>query len=313
MKLKDFMPSILSKARFRGSQSRSVRRLQQEVEEAKILAAKSLMHQFQTLDRVDRLSDVEFKVFSQFGDDGIIQYLIKRLGVRTETFVEFGVEDYRESNTRFLLLNNNWRGLVMDGSESHVRAIRQDDAYWRHDLTAVCAFIDRDNICDLLAEHGFNGRLGILSIDLDGNDYWVWERITNVDPVIVIVEYNALFGFDRAVSIPYDASFHRTSAHASNLYWGCSLKALCSLAETKGYALVGCNGNGNNAYFVKRDQLNDLRPLTAEEGFVDSRFRESRDAQGNLTYLSGEDRIQAVREMPLVDVTNGGAVLVGDL
>ena len=125
------------------------------------------------------------KVFSQFGDDGIIQYLIQHLQVQPQSFVEFGVENYSEANTRFLLLNDNWRGLVLDGSEDSLEALRSEDIYWRHDLTAVAAFIDRDNINGLLARNGFSGRLGLLSIDIDGNDYWVWERIDCVTPSLV--------------------------------------------------------------------------------------------------------------------------------
>jgi hypothetical protein len=122
-----------------------------------------------------------------------------------------------------------------------------------------------------------------------------------------------VFGPRRAVSIPYNPDFYRTAAHPSNLYWGCSLAALCHLAEKKGYAHVGCNSNGNNAYFVRRDRLADLSPLTPEQGYVESLFRESRDAQGRLTYLSGSARRAAIAEMPLVDVVSGETLRVGDL
>ena len=109
--------------------------------------------------------------------------------------------------------------------------------YWRHDLTALCRWIDRDNIDTLLMEAGFSGEIGILSIDIDGNDYWVWERIEAARPVIVIAEYNSVFGRNRAVTIPYDPVFNRTRSHHSNLYWGASLKALVSLGRRKGYAV----------------------------------------------------------------------------
>ena len=120
----------------------------QKIDEAKILAAQTLIRQIRTAGVVRCLTDIEFKVFSQFGDDGIIQYLIHHLDL-PHSFVEFGVEDYTEANTRFLLVNDNWRGLVMDGSRKHVQSIRHEDIYWRHDLTAVCSFIDRENINSL--------------------------------------------------------------------------------------------------------------------------------------------------------------------
>jgi hypothetical protein len=249
--------------------------------------------------------EVEFKVFSQFGDDGIIQHLLRNIPGLPQSFIEFGVENYRESNTRFLLINDNWRGLVMDGSAAYVEAIRAERIHWRHDLTAVAAFITRDNIDALIADNGFGGPVGILSIDIDGNDYWVWERLTAAEPVIVIAEYNAVFGRDHPISIPYDETFHRRRAHFSNLYWGCSLAALTHLAHRKGFALVGCNTAGNNAYFVRRDRLGPLKEKSAAEGFVESRYRESRDRDGRLTYLGGPARRKAIEDLPVVDVVSG--------
>jgi hypothetical protein len=290
-----------------------MRTIRKEAHEAKMLAARLLIEQNRQRGGLERLADAEFKVFSQFGDDGIIQYLTQRLEIAPRTFVEFGVEDYTEANTRFLLLNNNWRGLVMDGCQQSMEALHAEELYWRHDLTAVAAFIDRDNINGLLTQHGFSGPLGILSIDIDGNDYWVWERIDCVSPAVVIVEYNSVFGADHPVSVPYDPRFVRSQAHYSNLYWGCSLPALCLLAERKGYSFVGCNSHGNNAYFVRRDLLRDLRPLTAAEGFVESRFRESRGKDGRLTFLAGADRRREIQNLEVVNVVSGQSMRIADL
>jgi hypothetical protein len=283
------------------------------LEETKLLLAKLLVAQLRARGPLPRLADAEFKVFSQFGDDGIIQYLAGVLAPLDPRFIEFGVQDYTESNTRFLLQNDNWRGLVLDGSAEHMEHVRRQPYHWRHDLTAVSAFVDRGNVNALFREHGFEGEIGLLSVDIDGNDYWVWEAIDAVRPTVVVCEYNAVFGPSRAVSIPYDPRFDRTRAHHSNLYWGASLGALCALADRKGLAFVGANSAGNNAYFVRRDRLGPLRPLRSEEGFVDSRFRESRDERGRLTFLSGEDRRRAIAHLPLVDVETGATVRVGEL
>jgi len=96
---------------------------------------------------------------------------------------------------------------------------------------------------------------------VDGNDYWIWDAVRAVCPVVVIVEYNSVFGSEHAITIPYDPTFQRTKGHFSNLYWVASLKALALLARQKGYTCVGCNSNGNNAYFVRDDRLGALRPL----------------------------------------------------
>ncbi len=252
------------------------------------------------------LEEVEFQVFSQWGDDGIIQWLIRNIDFPHRTFIEFGVEDYNESNTRFLLMNDNWSGLIMDGSEKQIGRIQKEQYYWRHELTAKAVFIDRDNIDGLIASSGFEREVGILSVDIDGNDYWVLKAIKSIDPVVLILEYNSVFGPDRAISVPYNPSFQRTQAHFSNLYFGASLKAFHHLATQRGYAFIGCTGAGNNAYFVKRDRLNDqVKEVSLEAGFRESKFRESRDQSGNTTNLTGPARLEAIRGLPVVNVETG--------
>ena len=278
--------------------------IEEKLVEEKILTAKVLINQMKAKGAQGTLRESEFKAFSQFGDDGIIQYLIHHIGIPVEqqVFIEFGVESYEEANTRFLLMNDNWRGLIMDGSAANIEHVQQGSLYWKHDLTAVAAFITRDNVDSLFRENGFTGEIGLLSIDIDGNDYWVWERVEAVNPIIVVVEYNSVLGSQHAVTIPYSPEFRRTQAHYSNLYWGCSLRALYLLGERRGYAFVGCNSAGNNAYFVRTDKLGALKTLTVEEGYVNSRFRESRDSGGRLTYLRGKDRINEVKNMEVYDV-----------
>ena len=278
-----------------------------------MLLGKLNIERIRHLEEVRSLHDVEFKVFSQWGEDGIIQYLIWKLPIPNKTFVEFGVETYIESNTRFLLMNDNWGGLVMDGSQRNVDAIREDPIYWRHDLTAVASFITRDNINRLIESHVDHDDIGLLSIDIDGNDYWVWKEITAVNPRIVICEYNSVFGAERAVTIPYQEDFHRTRAHYSNLYWGASLAALCKLAEEKNYQFVGSNSAGNNAFFVRKDLSSGLPKLSAKEGYVQSRFREARDERGRLTHLAGQDRLREIQEMSVCDLDSGKIVSIKDL
>jgi hypothetical protein len=245
----------------------------------------------------------EFRVYSQWGEDGLIQHLVHEVSVARRVFVEFGVEDYREANTRFLLVNDNWSGLVMDASDENVRRIREDAISWQHDLKAAQAFITRENINELLSQQGLSGDIGLLSIDIDGNDYWVWQAITAVSPAVVVIEYNARFGPQRAVSVPYDASFERASAHYSMIYYGASLAALCGLGRRKGYALVGCNSAGNNAFFVRRDLLpGSLPERTPAEAFVPARFREARDARGALAYLDAAQEAKILRNLPVVEV-----------
>lgn len=269
------------------------------------MLGKILSRQNKALQQVSNLAETEFRVFSQTGDDGIIQYLISKADITDHTFVEFGVENYIESNTRFLLVNDNWSGLVIDGSEKHINFIKTDDICYQHDLSTLCAFITSENINELISSGGISGEIGLLSIDIDGNDYWIWKAINVVSPTIVIVEYNSVLGSERAITVPYKPDFIRTKAHYSNLYFGTSLKALCLLAEEKGYAFVGSNSVGTNAYFVKKERLGSLVPKSAEEGYVQSKFRESRDVNGNLTYLSGKHRYNLIKGLPVYNVITG--------
>lgn len=286
--------------------------IKDEIEQNRILLGRQYAFSLQS-QPILRLSDAEFKVFSQWGEDGIIQYLISRIPIPNKIFIEFGVENYRESNTRFLLVNNNWSGLVLDGSAQKVEQIRSMPLYWRHDLEAKCAFVTAENINSLIEESGIQGDIGLLSIDIDGNDYWVWKAIDEriVYPRIVIVEYNSLFGNGRAVGIPYRPDFQRSKAHYSNLYYGASLKAFCQLAREKGYSYVGSNSAGSNAFFVRADVVGDLPVTDCECGYIESKVREARDENGNLIYLSGAKRLDMIAHLPVVDLESGETITIG--
>jgi hypothetical protein len=261
----------------------------------------------------DALPAAEFTVFSQFGEDGILQFLVQRVPIEHEVFVEFGVEDYHESNTRFLLVHDNWRGLIIDGGTTHVEFLRATGLGWRHHIDALSAFIDRDNINGLIHGAGIEGDIGVLSVDIDGNDYWVLERIDVVSPRILVVEYNSTFGPEAAVTVPYEPSFVRGEQHPSWLYWGASLAALTRLADRKGYALVGGNKAGNNAFFVRRDVLGDLPEVAVADAYAPSRFRESRGQGGELTYVSEHrDRLALFADMPLWDLDREATLTVGE-
>ena len=233
----------------------------------------------------DQINDYEFKVSSQWGEDGIIQYLINNINIQNNTFVEFGVEKYTESNTRFLLQNNNWNGLVLDGSSENISYIKNDPIYWKHNLKAEHAFLTAENINQIISSNGISGDIGLLSIDVDGNDYWLWEAINCISPNIVVIEFNSLFGKKEKVSVPYKSNFVWTNEHFSNLYWGASLSAMEYLGEKKGYSLVGINSVSSNAFFVKDELIGNVRKTNSKEAHSYSSFRQSRNEKGELTFL----------------------------
>lgn len=258
---------------------------------------------------------VEFSVYSQYGDDGIIDHLLNHIALpeAEQFFVEFGVENYEEANTRFLMHQRNWSGLIMDGSAQHMAHARAQNYYWQHELTAAEAFVTCENVQALFKQHGVPQRLGLLHIDIDGNDYWVWEAITDYQPALVIMEYNALWGAEHAVSTPYKADFQRTAAHHSNLYFGASLAALCHLAEQKGYVCLGCNRHGNNVYFLQAALAGPFTAKAPQEAYRRGKFREHRNAKGELTHTPAHSHLAELAHLPLVDVHTGVSTTVGEV
>jgi hypothetical protein len=264
-------------------------------------------------DRLRTLSDAEFRVSSQWGEDGIIEWLVKHVPLPNNRFIEFGVETFREANCRFLMQNRNWRGLVIDSNSDQVATLRADKVSWMYDITAVSAFITAENINELLERAGFTGPIGLLSVDIDGNDYWVLDRVSAVDPAIVICEYNPIFGDKRPISVPYKQDRTRFADHPSGLYYGTSIGALRLWAKNKGYTLVGSNSFGSNAFFVRNDVASAAMDLIQDVEVYPSACRDSRNEQGQLTYVGGLSRLALIQDTQVVDVESGETVRLGSI
>lgn len=280
-------------------------RIDRHIEDLKIGQGRMLARQNQQFGST-WLPDFEFKVFSQWGEDGIIQKLVRSVPIANRTFIEFGVEDFWESNCRFLLMKDNWSGFVIDGSPANVERIRSQYWFWKYDLQARAAFVDIGNIEDELAHSGFDEDLGILSVDVDGMDYHLLAAVKRFRPRILICEYNSIFGPDRKVTVPYSAGFTRGSAHYSHLYFGASLAAFTDIAERKGYVLVGGTSEGVNAFFVRADLIGPgLEARTAGEVYVRSKLREGRDREGGMTYHSWAQRQAEIAGLPVLNIETG--------
>jgi hypothetical protein len=270
-----------------------------------LLQAKTLMSSQLWRNREDNfdLTSKEFRVFSQWGDDGIIQYLIRELNIENKTFIEFGVGNYYESNTHFLLVNNNWSGYVIDGSKKCMDTVKNNPFFWRYDLRLKTAFINKDNINNLLLESNFEN-VGLLHIDLDGNDYWILESIDmdKYSPDILILEYNSNFGPERSITVPYDPLFSCKNAHHSGQYFGASISALSSIAKERGYYFAGSNSSGNNAYFLKNEFQDTIPSKGIDECYVAAKFRDERSQDGELLFSSRKSSINAIRGMPVFNL-----------
>ncbi len=213
-----------------------------------------------------------FKVYSQNDEDGIIEEIFNRIGTTNKIFIEFGVENGLECNSHYLLFKN-WRGLWIDGGAVHVKAIREKFApvLASGQLKILQAFITRENINELFIAGGVTGEIDLLSIDVDGNDYYVWQSINVVRPRVVIIEYNAKFPPNCDWKMAYDKNHMWDGSD----WQGASLKALELLGRDLGYQLVATNFTGVNAFFVRRDLAKDLflEPATAENLYNPARWK----------------------------------------
>ena len=219
-----------------------------------------------------RLLSYGFKGYSQNDEDGILQEIFNRISPTEKTFIEIGIGWGGIENTTVYLLLSGWRGLWIEAGDQAVSSIRKGLAGYLKggQLTLVHEFVDKENVDSLIRGTGFGGEIDLLSIDIDGNDYWVWDTISSVNPRVVVIEYNATFRPPARVVMEYCKDFRWDETN----YYGASLKALEELGSQKGYALVGCNITGTNAFFVKQDLVQDRfsSPFTAENHYEPPRF-----------------------------------------
>jgi hypothetical protein len=199
-----------------------------------------------------------FRGLSEHEEDGITVALFQRIGAATRRFVEIGA-GVNGGNSGFLAKELGWNGLMVDIDPGRAAALRRRFA----PAVAVAeAQVTRENVNDLVASHGFAGDIDLLSIDIDGIDYWVWEQLSVCRPRMVIVEYNPFLGADRSVTIPYDPAFDRHRFDVPRFaYYGASLPALVKLGARKGYRLALVEPRGVNAFFVREDIAADMPAL----------------------------------------------------
>jgi hypothetical protein len=216
----------------------------------------------------DRLEHCGRKVYSQSDEDGILGEILRRIGLRPEDglFIEFGVENGLQSNTHWLL-RQGYSGVWLECDDGAVKWLRRFFADYLADgrLQLAEERVERDTIDRRLAALAASTPVTVLSIDVDGNDYWLWEQIEAIRPAVVVIEYNATFPPPTSVVQEYDASGPRK---IRNDYFGASLSALHKLGRRKGYQLVGCNIVGVNAFFVRDDCFSVSRfpyPCTPDE------------------------------------------------
>lgn len=244
-------------------------------------------------------SDVGFKCMSQADDDGILLFLFSVLGFGSRKCVELCAGDGLECNTANLIVHHGWHGLLVDGSARNVSRGRHYFSKLSHTYvfppSFVHAWVTRGSVNQLCTTHGFTGDVDLLSLDLDGIDYWIWDALEACSPRVVVLEYNNLLGPEHTWTVPYADDFDYRRYPTTNggpNFAGASLKAFVELGRRKGYRLVGTNRLGFNAFFVRHGHGDHLLPeVSVAECFSQPK-----------TIQDLRDRFPLVKDLPWIDV-----------
>jgi len=279
------------------------------------LGQSAILASRQSYFKVKNLWDAEVKVYSQWGEDGILDYICELIELAKPRVLEIGAGNFLECNSRFIAEFRNASVVAVDARADLLNAPLHS-LKWKNHIELVNEWITPDNINSIIefAEQNMNS-VDIFSLDLDGNDYWILESANLSQFKIVVVEYNALFGSSYEVTVPRNDRFERHEQHASGLYYGASLKAFVELLEHKGFIFIGTNRSCVNAFFIKKNLRSKFETLKIHDldKYVDSTIRESRDSFGKLSFLAGIDRNIAIESLPLWNIASQVMINVRDV
>ncbi|MDA7752705.1 hypothetical protein N8895_05400, partial [Candidatus Pelagibacter sp.] len=249
---------------------------------------------------VKKIIETDLKIYSQNGEDGIIDYLLFSLNIEKPKFIEIGVGDYSESNTRFFFERTSGDGLIIDIIDDFEKKVKENVKIWKGNLKILQQNIDANNILDTLKNNNFSQKIDLLSLDIDGIDYWILKELPKNFCKILVAEYNPYFGDKFKITVPNIKNFNRSSYHYSNLCFGASLPALIDLLKTKGMDFVGTNLFKNNAFFVNNDFVKMLNLEKINELdlklYVNANFRESRNISGSMSYIDPKNVLNQIKD-----------------
>jgi len=194
------------------------------------------------------LTGSELRVYSQNGEDGVLAEIIRRIGPGRREFVDFGAQRGLEGNCVALADVLGWQGLFMEADEDGAAALAwkyRDSDHVRTRRARVTA----ENVDKLFSAGGVSGEPDIVSIDVDGNDLWIWRALTHARPRVLVIEYNAHLDHRRPLVQPYDPDHE----WAGTDWFGASLGAIELVGAERGYRLVHTELAGVNAFLVRDD------------------------------------------------------------
>ena len=256
---------------------------------------------------ITKLEQSECKIFSQNGEDGILDYITSMLKIERPNFIESGVGTYVEANTRFIYDRFSPKGIIIDAEKDLKNKVFSNINPWKGDLRVIEEKISTENINDIISKN-CNFGIDIFSLDIDSIDYWIIDKLKPNISKIFVAEYNAVFGGTLEVTTPNLKNFNRQEYHYSHLCFGMSLKALINIMKRKNFYFIGTNSVRNNAFFISNDYPIDqyFKNLKVEDTtyYVDSNIRESRDINGKLNYLSGEKKLKEIYDCEVIDLSS---------
>ena len=244
------------------------------------------------------ISKFGIKIYSQNEEDGIILYIFKHIGIKTKRFIEIGVENGTECNTTNLLKYFDWNGVQIEGDKQFYNSgkiqLRKILKKKTKNVKLINSFVTKKNINTIIKKN-LKKKVDLLSIDVDGNDFWIWKEIKYINPRLVVIEYNSFFGSKMSCTIPYNPNFIWDNKKRKS-YYGASLKALEKLGKKKKYTLVGVDKNGVNAFFVRNDLAKkiNLKSKKSEDVFIDNKreIRNINNYQKWKNWLALQDLIK---------------------
>ena len=266
-------------------------------------------------ENIKNIQEIELKIFSQNGEDGILDYILTKLRLipNSTNFIEIGVGDYRESNTRFIYNRFHPKGVIIDCIDNMEQKVKPHVNLWKGDLRICNAQVNTKNINEILKNY-CDYEIDVFSIDIDSIDYWLIEKLQKNISKIFIAEYNPVFGPNLKVTVPNINGFDRTKYHYSNLCYGMSLRALIDIMKTKNYYFIGTNLQKMNAFFVsndfKKNQYFDKINILELNQYTNSNIRDSRDINYNLNFLSGNKKLKEIENCEVINLENDNQELI---
>ena len=243
------------------------------------------------------LKEVGFKVYSEFEEDGILLYIFAVIGTTNKRVVEICAGGGIECMAANLIVNHGWEGLLFDGDKKQVEA--GIDFFASHPLTFYHppifkhAWITKENVNELIRENGFVGEIDLLSLDIDGNDYYIMEAIHVVKPRVIICETHNMIPSELALTIPYKSDFDfKRSGNLHRDFLGVSLLGMQKLLKKKGYRLIGAHRAGYNAIFMLNEICKDYFPEVSVESVHDNPY----------TKLWAQTKWREIKDLPWVEI-----------